>query len=471
MIRIAAVLLLTLRLASAQSAGPFLERPYLQLGDAPKLINQESLVLLWHTADAEPDWSVEVQSMESPASDGMVWRRMPAPVSSAIDVPRIPKHYVWRAVLGGLTPGAQYRYRVLKMGKPVFQATAKARKAATQPVRFVLFGDASDQTAWQRAIAYQTFLQHPDFVFITGDIVYEDGRISEYREKFFPVYNADKTSAETGAPLLRSIPFLATPGNHDTSLSSFRHFADALAYFYYWDQPLNGPPNPALRLIGHPPVQPAFKTAAENRWPVMANFSFDYGNAHWTVLDSNPYMDWSSPALRKWLADDLAAATGAAWRFVAFHHAAFHSSKENFNDQWMRQLAPLFEDGKVDVVFSGHVHNYQRSFPLKFVPRPQRNGAAVGRRGRVPGEFKLDKAFHDGAAGQPTGVIYVVSGGGGSALYNPEQMKKPAGWQPFTDKFIADVHSFTLVDIRGRTFELKQISETGAEVDALQITK
>ena len=95
----------------------------------------------------------------------------------------------------------------------------------------------------------------------------------------------------------------------------------------------------------------------------------------------------------------------------------------------------------------------------------------MGRRGRVPGEFKLDKAFHDGAAGQPTGVIYVVSGGGGSALYNPEQMKKPAGWQPFTDKFIADVHSFTLVDIRGRTFELKQISETGAEVDALQITK
>ena len=30
----------------------------------------------------------------------------------------------------------------------------------------------------------------------------------------------------------------------------------------------------------------------------MANFSFDYANAHWIVLDSNPYVDWTEPSLR-----------------------------------------------------------------------------------------------------------------------------------------------------------------------------
>ena len=28
----------------------------------------------------------------------------------------------------------------------------------------------------------------------------------------------------------------------------------------------------------------------------MTNFSFDYGNAHWTVIDSNPYVDWTDKA-------------------------------------------------------------------------------------------------------------------------------------------------------------------------------
>ena len=34
----------------------------------------------------------------------------------------------------------------------------------------------------------------------------------------------------------------------------------------------------------------------------------------------------------------------------------------------MRILAPLFEAHGVDIVLSGHEHNYQRARPLKFVP-------------------------------------------------------------------------------------------------------
>lgn len=458
-------------LLPAQSAEPFVEKPYLQLGDAPRLAAQESLVLLWHT-EATAQWSVDVRTSKDKA-----WRAAMAPVAQTVDAPGIPKHQVYRAGLTALVPGEEFRYRVLMDGKPVFESTGKARKSATQPVHFALFGDSSQGTPGQKAIAYQTMLTKPDFVFVTGDIVYTSGRISEYRDKFFPVYNNETASAETGAPLIRSVPMIAAPGNHDSVLQNFTRFPDSLAYFLYWDQPLNGPvvksgaPKTSHVLMGNEAAQPAFRAAAAPRYPVMANFSFDYGNAHWTVLDSNNYMDWTNPELRAWLEKDLAAASGATWRFVAFHHPGFNSSHTHFTDQWMRTLAPLFEKGKVDIVFAGHVHNYQRSFPLTFAPEPQTDGNAVGPKGEVAGAWTLDKDFDSRATHKANGVIYIVSGGGGAGLYDVPQMNEPSSWQGFTDKFISNEHSVSIVDIDGGTFRMKQITETGKEVDSFTLMK
>jgi acid phosphatase type 7 len=89
----------------------------------------------------------------------------------------------------------------------------------------------------------------------------------------------------------------------------------------------------------------------------------------------------------------------------------------------------------------------------------------------VAGEWKLDKNFRDGANARPQGVIYIVSGAGGADLYNPEQQVDQASWQGFTDKFISQVHSLSMVDIDGKTFRLKQVSETGETVDSFQIAK
>ena len=72
-------------------------------------------------------------------------------------------------------------------------------KAADQPYRFVAFGDCGADTPEQRQIALRTFNLKPDFVMITGDIVYGKGLISEYRSKYWPVYNADIASAAVGA--------------------------------------------------------------------------------------------------------------------------------------------------------------------------------------------------------------------------------------------------------------------------------
>jgi len=62
----------------------------------------------------------------------------------------------------------------------------------------------------------------------------------------------------------------------------------------------------------------------------MANYSFDYGNSHWAVLDANTYIDWYNPSLWEWMQKDLASAKSATWRFVAFHQPGFNSSNEHF---------------------------------------------------------------------------------------------------------------------------------------------
>ncbi len=464
---------LLLSQASGPTEGAFLEKPYLQLGDSPQLKTAESLVLMWQTADTPVDWKVEVRDANTAN-----WRAAEAPAAQTIAVPGIPPHRVYRAHLTGLAPGREFHYRVLKSGQAVFESAATARKSFDQPYHLVLFGDCAAGTPSQRAVAYRASLEKPDFIFIPGDIVYSYGRISEYRQKFYPVYNAEQSSADVGAPLLRSTPFIAAVGNHDTALGNFEKYADALAYFFYWDQPMNGPiaPENAPRarhvLTGNEDAQPAFLDAAKPRYPRMASFSFDYGNAHWTVLDSNPYMDWTNPALRDWVAQDLAAARGATWRFVAFHHPGFNSSKTHFTDQWMRVLSPVFEAGRVDIVFAGHVHNYQRTFPLLFAPIPQPGGQLIGPRGEVDGEYKFDRDFVDGmSAAKPKGVIYIVSGAGGAGLYDAAQQADPKSWQPFTYKYVADEHSFSVIDVKGGTLHLKQISESGKEVDSFQIVK
>ena len=233
----------------------------------------------------------------------------------------------------------------------------------------------------------------------------------------------------------------------------------------------NGPgvttaPKTSHALNGNVDTQAKFLAGAKPRYPVMANYSFDYGNSHWTVLDSNPYMDWNNPELRAWVEKDLAGASNATWRFVAFHHPGFNSSTSHFYDQWMRYLTPVFEKGVVDVVFSGHVHNYQRTFPLTFTPKGE-----TGPRGEVDGAFNFDTQFADGATAKPRGIIYIVSGAGGAGLYNPELQATPEKWQIFTDKYIADQNSFSAIEVDGKKFKFRQIGADGKKLDAFQIIK
>ncbi|NWJ40877.1 MAG: metallophosphoesterase [Geothrix sp.] len=434
-----------------QAQEVFLVQPYLQLGDAPKVAARERLDLLWHAGDEEAAWSVEVRGTKG-------WTVQSPPAFRRLEAPPLAPHRVYRVTLRNLPPGSAVPYRVKRQGKVVFEAEAQTRKPGAH--RMVVFGDAADGSRDQSAIAKAVLAAQPDAVFITGDLVYGRGRASEYRAHFFPVYNGE------AAPLMRRTPFLGVVGNHDVP---FAGFPDASAYFAYWSQPLNGPAlqpgakNAAPVKAG---VHDAIVAASGPAFPRMASFSFDYGQVHWTVLDSNGYADWDSPPLRAWLEADLRAAKGAAWRIVALHHPLFQSARSHSDDQWMRPISPLLEKYGVDLVLAGHVHNYQRTAPLRFQP------TQVGLRGKpVVGEFTVDEAFDGRTVTRARGPIHVVTGAGGAELYDPWQTDAKASWQPWTRAFVSDKHSFTVLDVAAKTLTLRQLDAEGRELDAITLTK
>ncbi len=452
----------------ARRSGPFLATPYLQLGEAPA---PDALTLLWHADDVDAGWSVEVRS----TPDG-VWRAAGVPDFRRVALDGVERHRVYRSVLGGLEPGERFAYRVQLGGSTAFEAGARAKVPPGRPHRFVAFGDCGKATEDQRKVAYQTHRLGPDYVLITGDIVYFQGRVGEYRARYFPQYAAAAASPEAGAPLLSSTLTVAAPGNHDLMVNDFSISADLMAYFYFWSEPLNGPTVAASGKLAPPLKGPegrirAFREAAGPNYPRMANFSFDYGDVHWTVLDANPYVQWSDPTLRAWVELDLASARDKPWRFVAFHHPGFHSSRAHKDEQQMRLLADIFERRGVSIVFSGHVHNYQRTYPMTFVTRTNSDGWAPEPSHPVEGTWTLDKAYDGTARTRPQGVIYLVTGAGGADLYDVAQTKNPSSWLPFTARFLSEVNSLTVVDVETDSATVRQIDADGAELDRFTVPR
>ena len=153
-------------------------------------------------------------------------------------------------------------------------------------------------------------------------------------------------------------------------------------------------------------------------------YSFDWGNAHFTALD---YNDGPSAEQLVWLQNDLAS-TNKEWKFVFYHQAIYSSGPHGFEPSIIAKrsvLAPIFAANHVDIVFNGHDHDYERTVPI-------------------------------------TGVVYIVSGGGGASLYNVNP-------QWFTAYAGTTWHN-VYVTIDGCTLALQAIKPDGTVFDSMTLT-
>jgi hypothetical protein len=162
-------------------------------------------------------------------------------------------------------------------------------------------------------------------------------------------------------------------------------------------------------------------------------YSFNWGNAHFVVLNSNqPY--GAGTEQYNWLLDDLQTST-QPWKFVLLHHPAYSSGNVHGSTLALQtHLVPIFEAHGVDVVFSGHDHIYERTCPIL-------NGACV--------------TVQDG------GIPYYVTGGGGGPLYTAN-----GDW--FTS-YADSLYHFLKVDVGDCLLRVDAIDSQGNVFDTFQI--
>jgi 3',5'-cyclic AMP phosphodiesterase CpdA len=165
--------------------------------------------------------------------------------------------------------------------------------------------------------------------------------------------------------------------------------------------------------------------------PPDHNYWFEYASARIAVIDSNMDEDVLRDSVAPWLTEVMTAAA-CRWRFVAFHHPPYTGGNYACDERIQRTLVPVFEATGVDVVFNGHDHTYQRTYPL-------RGGQIV-----APEE----------------GVLYIVTGAGGANLYHIRQ-PRPAFIAACDDQH----YSFSQVTIADDTLHLRQIALGGSVLD------
>ncbi len=165
-----------------------------------------------------------------------------------------------------------------------------------------------------------------------------------------------------------------------------------------------------------------------------ANYAFDYGNAHFSVLGTSGYGDMNA-----WLERD-ALASDKTWKFAVHHFPVCYAGPTIENeDTW-----PALQTGMdcCDVVFSGHEHSFARSYP---------------RRG-------------NGLYTKPSeGAVHYNLGSGNRNP--PGTHVVPKVWNAKTYEHEEALSMYTVAHVRGKTCTLTAYLEDGRVIDECVIDK
>jgi hypothetical protein len=330
-------------------------------------------------------------------------------VGNALDRSAVATVSSWRhgVKLTGLTPGQRHSYGVEACGsRTAPRSFVTAPAPGTPRVHFVALGDfgtgGTSQAQVIKAIEQQA--ARPELLLALGDNAYSSGTEDEFQQRLF----------RPMASLLSQVPMFASLGNHEYVTNQGQPYLDN---FYL---PANNP-------------------AQTERY-----YSFDWGHVHFVALDSNCVIGLASAdrctlaAQKSWLAQDLAA-TRQPWKVVFFHHPPWSSGEHGSQLKMRREFAPLFEQYGVDLVLTGHDHNYERSKPMR--------GDAVAPSGT-------------------RGIVYVVVGSGGASL------RAFSGSQPsWSAVRNAAAYGHLDVVVEGGTLRARFLTPAGAAVDSWTLSK
>lgn len=298
-----------------------------------------------------------------------------------------------RTVMTGLKPGTPYYYRVTGRsadGTAIDSGTLAFRTLPAQgaPLVFAATGDTQERPFVNRVLAREIWQQRPAFLLIAGDLIggEEDERRWHWTDEYF---------AGLG-DLVSRVPVLAARGNGDVDLVDPATDRRVFTHFdRYHNQPDQG----------------------------RGYFSRRIGDIEFFVLDGNLALHereqpgWRA-AQRTWLEAALRAST-ARWKVGVHHQPAYSSDDDDYGDsaagptsggdpEIRKDFVDLYERYGVDLVLSGHIHSYERSWPL-LAGAPACGGVTYVQLGGGGGDSELAAPYASGtAAALYSGFHYVL---------------------------------------------------------------
>ncbi len=386
-----------------------------------------------------------------------------------------------RVLLKGLTPLTKYYYSVgttsqqLRGNDPLLYFTTAPDSNSHTPIRVWTIGDFGHGNTGERDVrnSYYAYAANKpaNFQLWVGDNAYQDGTDQEFQDKVFDTVNC------YGNTFL-NLPFVSTSGNHD--YNSICPWQPSLCGT---DPDLHT--GPYLNIID-PPTEGELGGVASHR---KLFYSMDYGDVHFVILNSelgsfNAAYNWSgvlnndtaftSPML-EWLKADLAATT-KKWKVAVWHQCPY-SAQDNFTDNGVqifciatrKHFNPIIEKYGVDLVLTGHDHNYQRSYLINglydnkstFTPQMMING---GSGAENLGEEYV-KYTYGPTAGK--GTVYVIAGNG-SEGNSPSSFDHPAIFYGHT---CDTCYGSFILDIDGDRLDGRYLTSKGQILDHFTMRK
>ncbi len=441
--------------------GPFIDQ-----------VSQDAAVLFW-TTDGPSRGVVELYS-GAPNSKTRSFQGEPTPSRDH------------KIKVTGLRAATKYRYRVLVFDpsgeKPVAASHAYAFRSAPPPQQKFQFAFLSDSRATigggfanfegvnaeitQKLLA-DSVHRGADLILFAGDIV--NGASSSV-ENFDMMFNTYK---EIVGPVGHIVPIYEGFGNHD---SLQEYYTDAAGYRYHREK--TGAVSSESLFASHFANPDQDVPAPEIRNGVVGPsyqgtvYSFDYGNSHFIMLNSDYWFAGGGPgadqglALKllggnregyimdnqmKWLAKDLAAARkrGVQHIFICNHEVAYPTGGHAVDSMWWNGLndppipsgdvvamrnrfMKLVNDYGVTALLCAHEHEYSRTII----------------------DSRVEKLMSHS-------ITQVVSGGSGAPLYR-QDLKVP--WVSAVKKY-AMLNHYVLISIDGTKVALSAIDVDGRVFD------
>ncbi|CAL1378351.1 unnamed protein product [Linum trigynum] len=232
--------------------------------------------------------------------------------------------FIHHVRIGPLEPNTTYYYRCGGCG-PEFSFKTPP---STFPLQIAVVGDLG-QTDWTKSTLQGLESKDYDLLLLPGDL--------SYANSTQPLWDSFGRLVE---PLASRRPWMVTEGNHEKESYLVGEAESFKAYNARW-------------------LMPHKQSASTSN----LYYSFDVAGAHVIMLSSSTEFRSGSDQYA-WLATDLARIdrTMTPWVFVSLHTPWYNTNDGRQGDgEGMRAaMEELLYEARVDVVFAGHIHAYER---------------------------------------------------------------------------------------------------------------